>query len=195
MLGNAGGFRSRFKLWDVATGKDITPKVQPFAGPIHQMALTPDGSAIALALGNGSVKLLDTATGAERISHHDPSKGGFYSLLISPDGRTLLSWSQGGPAALPGIHVWDTTTGQEGSAPAGHTAGLSTAAFSPDGAILATVDRSGLLLLSNRAGTEIRRVQMPGLVHNMIFAADGRHLVTANANGTIYILRIVPPAQ
>jgi hypothetical protein len=30
---------------------------------------------------------------------------------------------------------------------------------------------------------------LPGAVHDLAFAHDGRHLVTANADGTAYILR------
>jgi hypothetical protein len=33
---------------------------------------------------------------------------------------------------------------------------------------------------------------LPGTIHAAALAADGLHLVTANANGTIYILRLAP---
>lgn len=34
-----------------------------------------------------------------------------------------------------------------------------------------------------------------GQVHQVAFAADGRHLGTANGNGTVYILRLAPPSK
>jgi WD40 repeat protein len=37
--------------------------------------------------------------------------------------------------------------------------------------------------------------QMPGQVHGLAFSADGRHLITANDNGTDYILRLERPAE
>jgi formylglycine-generating enzyme required for sulfatase activity len=54
----------------------------------------------------------------------------------------------------------------------------------------------GRVILSESAsGATLREWHLPCPVHSVAFAADGRHLATANANGTVYILRIAegPP--
>jgi hypothetical protein len=37
--------------------------------------------------------------------------------------------------------------------------------------------------------------KLPGLVQSVSFAPDGRHVITANANGTAYILRLSTSAE
>jgi hypothetical protein len=38
---------------------------------------------------------------------------------------------------------------------------------------------------------------LPGAIRDAVLSSDGRHLITANANGTIYIFRLasLPPAR
>ena len=47
-----------------------------------------------------------------------------------------------------------------------------------------------LTLWDADAARKVREVTLPGPVLSFSFAADGRHLATANANGTVYILRL-----
>ena len=37
--------------------------------------------------------------------------------------------------------------------------------------------------------------QLPGPAQKVVFAPDGRHIATANANGTVYILRLAASAK
>lgn len=39
-------------------------------------------------------------------------------------------------------------------------------------------------------GNKISEWPLPGPVHSGAFTVDGRHLVTGNGNGTVYILRL-----
>jgi hypothetical protein len=64
------------------------------------------------------------------------------------------------------------------------------ACFSPDGQTLATTHQNGLLILWDPVkGARMRSWQLPGPA-DVAFAADGWHLLTANANGTVYVLRL-----
>jgi hypothetical protein len=36
----------------------------------------------------------------------------------------------------------------------------------------------------------VRKWQLPGLISQVAVARDGRHLITYNGNGTIYVLRL-----
>jgi ECF sigma factor len=43
---------------------------------------------------------------------------------------------------------------------------------------------------------ELRKLaaqKLPGYVHGVAFAPDGRHLATVNGNGTVYVLRLAKP--
>jgi WD40 repeat protein len=64
-------------------------------------------------------------------------------------------------------------------------------AASPDGQTLASAARDGKVILWEAAtGAKYREWQLPGTVYRVAFADDGRHLITANANGTLYVLRL-----
>ena len=37
-----------------------------------------------------------------------------------------------------------------------------------------------------------RRWRLPGMVYRVFITSDGRHLLTHNSNGTVYVLRLAP---
>jgi WD40 repeat protein len=151
--------------------------------------ISPDGKWIASATGSGNIRLWDTATGQERLNVPEAVGGGprpnFFMLQASPAGDCVFGWSG------QQMKLWDAATGKErGSFPVS-TEMASGAAFAPGGKLLATADRSGRVTLLNPAtGAEVRHFQLPGAVLSLTFAADGRHLLTSNANGTITIFRL-----
>jgi WD40 repeat protein len=68
-------------------------------------------------------------------------------------------------------------------------------AFAPDGRLLAVAAKDKVQLYAVDTGSKMREWDFPGVVHAIAFAADGRHLATANANGTVYILRLASAVQ
>ena len=63
--------------------------------------------------------------------------------------------------------------------------------YSPDGKNLVSADDQGRVIVRDPVnGAEKRRWKLPGEVIGLAFAPDNVHLATANANGTIYILRL-----
>ena len=63
--------------------------------------------------------------------------------------------------------------------------------FSADGRTLVTGDGSGRIVLWDPATAQQRQtLQLPGPVYAFDVAQDGRHLAVANANGTVYVLRL-----
>ena len=63
--------------------------------------------------------------------------------------------------------------------------------FTPDGGRLAATDENGHVgVWDLRTGKWIRHWKFPGPVLGAAFAPDGRHLALANANSTVYVLRL-----
>ena len=49
---------------------------------------------------------------------------------------------------------------------------------------------AGVQILNLASGVVEKRLSFPGPVHQLDFTDDSRHLVTGNANGTIYVVRL-----
>jgi hypothetical protein len=66
-------------------------------------------------------------------------------------------------------------------------------AFGADGRVLLSVSKDGRLVSwAPAAAKKPLDRRLPGKVHAAALAAGGRHLATANANGTVYLLRLTP---
>jgi WD40 repeat protein len=108
-------------------------------GEIKQLAVSPDGSTMAVATSLGvwlydaaplfTTRRLEVPTPRLLVGH----VGDVTTLAFSPDSAFLAS---GGEDAT--IRVWDVETGNSVGAPMQHSAQVSGVAYSPDGLILAT---------------------------------------------------------
>jgi WD40 repeat protein/tRNA A-37 threonylcarbamoyl transferase component Bud32 len=186
----AGGEGGLVKRWDVATGKEGSP-LRGHAGVVRCVAFSPDGTRLASGGEDHAVLLHDLAQGGSRKF---PVPKAINDVAFSPDGHTLAAVGDGPEAA---VRLWDLDTGAE-STWAGHTSHVHGLAFSPAGTLLATGAEDGTVRLWDRtAGAPQVRTIGPepfgGGVRAVAFTPDGRYLVTANANGTVYVLRMETP--
>ena len=96
--------------------------------------------------------------------------------------------------------VWETATGEEIRRLEGHRAGVGSVAFSADGRFVLTGsgDKTARLWDAHD-GSMVRRFErrataLRGVAFapnsRLALSRDGRHLVTANANSTVYIFRL-----
>jgi WD40 repeat protein len=112
-------------------------------------------------------------------------------VAFSPDGHTLAAAGHAPDAA---VHFWNLETGQETTCE-GHTTPVRGLAFSPAKPILASCADDGIVRLWDLTAGEPRKRtidlgRFPSGVRAVAFTPDGRYLVTANANGTVYVLRM-----
>ncbi|MEI8382061.1 MAG: hypothetical protein WCJ09_18165, partial [Planctomycetota bacterium] len=76
--------------------------------------------------------------------------------------------------------------------------GTGAVAFSPDGRRLAASfwengASAGVQIINLASGVVEKRLTFPGRVHELTFTDDSRHLITGNANATIYVVRFAGP--
>ncbi len=101
-------------------------------GAVNGVAFSADGSRLASASSDGTVKVWETATGHETLTLNGHTAT-VNSVAFSPDGSRLASASRDTT-----VKVWDVVTGQETLTLKGHTGPVNGVAFSPDGCRLAS---------------------------------------------------------
>jgi WD40 repeat protein/serine/threonine protein kinase len=174
-------------VWDAASGQQVRT-LHGHTSAVCQVAFSPDGQRLASsALGpDSTVRVWDARTGQPLHTLEGPM-GAIWGLAYSPDNRHLAAGAGAGT-----VRIWDTDRGAEVRQLS--VTNIHRVAYSPDGTVLATLDRIPNLMLWARTGALLRRWLLPGRAQAIAFASDGRHVVTANDNGTVYVLRLGAPA-
>jgi WD40 repeat protein/predicted Ser/Thr protein kinase len=88
-------------IWEVTTGRELFT-LRGHTGPVNSVAFSPDGTRLASASDDETVKLWDVATGESLLTLQGHS-GSVNAVVFSPDGTRLASASEDGT-----IRVWDT---------------------------------------------------------------------------------------
>jgi len=114
-------------VWDATRRRPV--RTFPLGGTL---ALSRDGTRVALGQQDGSIILADAATGRRRrvLTRHGTAVMG---LAFSPDGGSLASASGDRTAIL-----WDVATGKAREILQGHAGSVTGVAISPDGRTLYT---------------------------------------------------------
>lgn len=145
-------------------------------GVINQVALTPDGEALAIASTIGV--LLHKADNPEAQSKILEGQGGAVSIAYNPDGSLIASGGQDNSVVL-----WDAITGEERARLLNHIYPVNAVLFSPDGKLLASGDISGIVRLWDVNTYAERAVfQSHGIQSAMTFSADGSLLASGGSN-------------
>jgi WD40 repeat protein len=175
------------RLWDARTGRMLRRLGDP-AEQVLAVALSPDGRRVAGGGGNpggaGVVRLWDTASGTEVWSRED-HKAEVLVIAYAPDGSVVT-------AAADGLVKFrDPATGAVRQTLTGHAGGVTSLAFSVDGALLACGEGHGATRLWDaRKGRLLRTCKPKGaraaprrrLLTSVALTPDARTLVTNAAS-------------
>jgi WD40 repeat protein len=182
LLGVTAG--QMLRIVNAETGATI--REEKFSVALAGLALSPDGSQIAVGVGK-DIRVLSHATNdpPRTFSGHSSR---VLALAFSPDGTLLASG-----AIDKTVRTWDVATGTEKHNMAGHTRLVKSVAFSPDGKLLASgaFDKT-VRVWDVATGTSRQTFQpkKPGILETVIdvaFSPDGTMLAVGGDDDALRI--------
>ncbi len=172
-----GGADATMRIWDLQG--HVLAVLAGFRGPVHNLAVSPDGALVAGGDINGVVMVWQIADGAQvaRYEH----RGYVRTLAWSPDSGRLAS---GGDDRE--VQVWTRGTG-EARALDGHVQTISAVEFSHDGALLASGSVDGSVRLWNLdTGAQQLLRGHSGPVGRVAFAPADDTLLSVSTDGAMW---------
>lgn len=140
------------------------------------VAFSPDGTRIASASADHTVKLWNAATGEEIATLEGHTKW-VNDVVFSPTGARIASAGTDST-----VKLWDAATGQETATLEGHAGGVRSVAFSPDGARIASAgDDRTVKLWDTATGQEAATLRgHTGVVGCVAFSPDGARIASGS---------------
>jgi eukaryotic-like serine/threonine-protein kinase len=169
------------RIWDVATGKAVSPPLS-HDGPVNWVEFQSDGTSLLTASTDGTIRIWNAAdgrpSGGRWLTHGSPVR----LARFSPDGRRIVSGGFDGS-----VWLWGADTGASLGVPQNLRTELFCLAFSPDGrkvAIGANDGNASLWQVSDQ-GLRLRgKWTHRSTVRDIAFSPDGKRLLTASHDGT-----------
>ena len=170
---------AKVMVWDAAEGKELL-SLEGHAGPVTQIAFSPDGSKIASGYQDSTVRVWSSHTG-QLLTAFRAHKSGVTDVAFSPDGARLVT---SGDTILT---IWDIASSQPLAILRGHTQRVTGVAFSPKGARLLTGSEDQTIRVWDAAdrGRSLALTGHEGAVAGVAFSADGRTLASAGGDGVV----------
>jgi WD40 repeat protein len=201
-----GSWDNTARLWNTATGKEV----QRFEGHVQGLSsveFSPEGCSILTTSRNGSAQLwnLDSGQMIGRFNGLLPFDYPTHTgVAFSPDGRFVLTGSGNHPWQTPhgkydnDARLWDVASGQEVRRFKGHTSGVWSVAFSPDGKYVLTgsgrfprfdpdqkADNTARLW-DIGTGQELRKFEgHSAAVRSVAFSPDGQVILTGSDDESV----------
>ncbi|CAE6415991.1 unnamed protein product, partial [Rhizoctonia solani] len=185
----AAGCHGSLQVWNTHTGETTLGPLK--TGPIEYIAFSPDASRIIQSEGaNIYVRNSQSGEILHDLSHIRETMARLGGIKYSPDGRYIAGvYAEGGMRRA--IHVWGAIDYQTILGPLeGHTGGITSIMFSPDGSRIISGCDNGLVCT-----WDVHQRNLPSNSMNTVstyilsakFSSDGMRFVTGSKDGLLHI--------
>lgn len=171
-------YEPELSILEVGSGKQLHKfrNVRYYNG----MRFSPDGKFLAARDNSNQIGLFNLATN-KRIRLFEGHEGQITGMLFAPNDTKLAS------AATDGVFLWDQSSDDALTKFPLDDIGTCTAAFSPNGKVLATSGKQNAIFLWDVAAASQTRALAghTGQITALAFSPDGKRLASGAGDGTI----------
>lgn len=166
---------------------DLIHRLDGHTRAIEDLQFSPDGTMLATASWDRTVKLWDVASG--ELLSNIPHDFGVNRVAFSPTEPIIATGALNGK-----VRLWDYQTGADKVILTSHDADLSALTFDTTGQLLFSGSRdSRIFMHDTRSGQLLNRIEEHnGTIWDMKISPDNRYLASGDSEGMIYISSIVP---
>ncbi|HML22851.1 MAG TPA: WD40 repeat domain-containing protein [Aggregatilinea sp.] len=165
--------RGTVRILDSTTGELVIELQGRGPDAVFALAWSPDGTQLAAGGQSNATKIWDAATG-QVVRELRTRLGGVISLDWSPDSAKIATVSQ---SEFPGTNVWDLATGELFQP---HIGEAQSAAWSPDGTLLAAAMIGDLQLWDVETQQKVGSIEIPGYAIDLAWSHDGTKIASAD---------------
>ncbi|HWQ84246.1 MAG TPA: hypothetical protein VN363_06750, partial [Anaerolineales bacterium] len=134
--------RYAIQVWDMVTSKQIHTLYTSFTGAVNCLVFSPSGETLVTGHYDGMIRFWNVENG--ELIREISTDGVIEALSFSPQGSVLASGSSYQDFS---IRLWDVQSGSLLRTLEGHTRGVDSLEFSPNGQMLASAAYDGTLRL------------------------------------------------
>jgi WD40 repeat protein len=175
-------------VWDVPRETNEQGVHWPDAHPAGPADLRFAPDARLAVWGGTTVWTVDVASGRSRPVGLPALPQPARSIAFSPDGRFLAL------GLIGSVRLWEWTNRTELPVLDGAVGAVDTLAVGPAAARV-VAGGAGVVAWDRATKAPVLNWRPAVAVAQVELASDGRHLLTANANGTVYVVRLAPPGR
>ncbi len=195
------------QIWDMLlTGRTTPPETRRAGRPdprrtlrtvaklrhghrVDAIAFSTDGATLATGGADGTVRLWDATTGKQHTAILTAGVASVTAIAFNPTGTTIAV--KGTDPDFGTVLLWDPAAADEPASLVAHEDGVGPVAFSPDGAVLATLVsfvRTCVMLWDPVTGERAATLSGPAaasLAPALAFSPDSTTLATASSDGSV----------
>ena len=197
------GSEDKVRMWDVSSGAKIWERPENVVADsgnhhvigteIHfkSVSFSPDGSKVVTGSDDNTIRVWNSNTGDELLEIELTVE--VNSVSFSPDGRRVVSGSDDGTVRVWNIlgsyRVWNSTSGELLKTLEGHTSGVSSVAFSPNGRRVVSGSYDNTVRVWNASSGEcvLTLVGHTDRVWSVSFSPDGSKIVSGSGDKTVRV--------
>lgn len=179
LSGHGGGYRgsdNSLRIWNVESG-ELFAVLEGHTNSIECVAFSPNGSTIASGSWDNTIQLWDNTANRSELLWSTQTRC-YQDVDFSPNGQWIVASSE----TQVSFQVFDSVSGKLRLEFDGHSDGVTSVCYSPDGDQIASGSLDKTVRIWDAAsGREERRIEgHSGHINSVCFSPDGRTVASAS---------------